>query len=125
MERIDTSVSSDDLRPPEVVADQLREVAAMQDRVELTEQEQTDFARIAAITKMHDLIIDDTPMSAAASVLVEIMSEFAADGEPFQPSGDSELRQFLEAKVAERCPGLTEEDKREVFNALQDFPPLQ
>lgn len=79
-------------------------------------------AKVNAIRRMHELVVDDGCVSRAASVLYQIMCEFSMDGENFRPSQDSKLLEWLEEVVDRECPDITEVERNEVFSALEDLP---
>lgn len=112
--------------------DAVQRVADLQQR-ELPEiHDEVIQAKVDAINKMHDLVVDDGRVSQAASILYTIMSEFSMDGEDFRPSEDPELMEFLLEVVNRECPGMTDEEYKEVFGyqdgnnrvpgALEDLP---
>lgn len=96
-----------------------------EDSIDLTEQETYVISKIEAIEEMRELIMDGSSVAHAAETLVRIMSEFATDDEPFQPSIDAELRQFLEHVIAREHPDLTNEDRIWLLNQVRDFPPVR
>lgn len=77
------------------------------------------------ILQMHQEIIDDSPQSKAVETLVSIMDEFWDDGEPFQPSQDEELRDFIEEVIRREVPGLSDDDLRDLMARVPDFPPAE
>ncbi|MGB4767778.1 MAG: hypothetical protein WBP22_00815 [Candidatus Saccharimonas sp.] len=95
------------------------------DSVDLSERETYVISGIEAIEEMRELTMDGTPVARAAETFVRIMNEFAADDEPFQPSIDAELRQFLEVIIVREHPDLSDDDRVWLFDQLRDFPPVR
>ncbi|MGB4762756.1 MAG: hypothetical protein WBP12_05380 [Candidatus Saccharimonas sp.] len=95
------------------------------DSVDLSEHETYVISGIEAIEEMRELTMDGTPVARAAETLVRIMNEFAADDEPFQPSIDAGLHQFLEDIILREHPDLSESDRAWVLSQVRDFPPVR
>lgn len=107
---------------PHDLSDEFRRVADLQQRELPETHDEVIQAKVDAIKKMHELVVDDDRVSRAASTLYTIMNEFSVDGEDFRPSEDPELMEFLVEAVDRECPGMTDEEYREVFDALEDLP---
>ncbi len=95
------------------------------DSVDLSAREAYVISGIEAIEEMREVAMDGTPVARAAETLVRIMDEFAADDEPFQPSIDAELWQFLETVVIREHPDLSDDDRAWLLAQVRDFPPVR
>lgn len=96
-----------------------------EDSVDLSDRETYVISGIEAIEEMRELTMDGTPVAYAAETLMSIMNEFAADDEPFQPSIDTELYQFLEAILVREHPDLSDSDRAWLLDQVRDFPPVR
>lgn len=79
---------------------------------------------VPQIRAMQELVIDASNVSRGASVLVRIMSEFAVDGEEFQPSVDENLRKWLVTTVRTEVPELDDATVEMLVDSVQDYPPV-
>ena len=95
------------------------------DSVDLSDRETYVISGIEAIEEMREITMDGTPVAHAAETLVRIMNEFATDDEPFQPSIDTELYQFLEAILVREHPDLSDSDRAWLLDQVRDFPPVR
>lgn len=96
-----------------------------EDSVDLSDRETYVISGIEAIEEMREITMDGTPVAHAAETLVRIMNEFATDDEPFQPSIDTELYQFLEAILVREHPDLSDSDRAWLLDQVRDFPPVR
>lgn len=76
-----------------------------------------------SIEAMQANVVDASPESHVAETLAGIMTEFAADGEAFQPSQNPELREFLMDALSRTCPEASMSQIATVLEEVQDFPP--
>ena len=75
-----------------------------------------------AIRSMQELIVDDSRVAQAATVLCRVIDKFSVAGQPFEPSEDAELMADLLTMVENEFPDMTPDEFEEVFEALQDLP---
>lgn len=80
---------------------------------------------VPQIDTMHEQVTDSSLESAGAELLVKMMTEFAYDGEAFQPSVDKKLKKFIKDVLQREINGISQEQIDALIDSIKDFPPVK
>ena len=69
--------------------------------------------------------LGNSTFAHGAEVFMAIRAEFVADGEPFQPTVDVELRDWLIETLQKEVPDITREDIVEIFRHGGNVPSVE